>query len=541
MYHHVKLHKDATQYCGFSVVDESGVRRYYEYLVLAFGLSPAVYITDKLTRPIKAFCIKMAICINLYIDDGLLIGFSYKFCKASYNFNVFILMLSGWTIQEAKCISTPTKRILYLGYYLDSELMRISVDESKCQRVVDMVDNVKKHFSERRKISCKAVASLCGLLAHLFNSHGQFIAVVSRNCNHSLGKEVCRSGWESQLWVTIDMITELDLCVQNIFCLNGQPLIREQEVVSVIKPTQVKFMLEGLDPLDKNREKQIFVSDSSESKAFWFKAGDCRLVDEYLFDQTQKDLSSGFRELISVSKAFEVYSSYFSSLRGSMIIWLTDSTSLVSFLEKGSRIPAIQQEVIKIKKKEYAFGLKLKAKWISRDDEILRLADAGSKLHLCSDQYGISTEDFIMIQEAAEKKFSIDGFASAVSRKTEKFISACPQLGACDTDFFSCTMDSSEYYYLHPPPKLLFRLVSKISCYKNVRGAILLPVWRSHSFWVAFVQQKYFVWFVKKFIFFSPTYVAYSPNTIFQGKKDFLSLVIFFDTSGYFRLECPPI
>ena len=539
MYHQVHLDKRAVQFFGFSVVDAQGKRRYYVYLVLAFGTSSAVAITDKLTKPIKLMCFVMAIILCLYIDDGLIIGNSFRFCEASYKYSVFLLQMAGWTLQEAKCISIPSNRILYLGYILDSEVMRILVEVSKCLRVVQMIDEVKSLFNKDKKIECRDLASLCGLLAHLIHSHGSFISVISRHCNNSLGKEVTRSGWESSLCVTVDMLVELNMCQDNIIALNGQPLIKEEAVVAVMDPTQIELIINDVDPLDMEKERHVFVSDSSDSKAFFFKAGELRITDEYMFTPTEAQLSSSFRELLAVEKSFIMYSEYFKTLSGALLIWVTDSACLVSFLEKGSRVPMIQKTVMRIKKLEFQFKLKIKGKWVSRNEELLRMADAGSKIHLCSDQFGVSTEDFLEIQSLVGRKFTVDGFGSAVSKKCLKFISACPQQGCLDVDFFSHTMSTAEFYFLHPPPKLLVRLAEKIQCYNSVRGIIIMPAWRSHGFWSFFVKQGYFEWFVKRFWVISPTYESYSRNTMFQGKKSFATLVLEFDTAFRNKLKCP--
>ena len=260
---------------------------------------------------------------------------------------------------------------------------------------------------------------------------------------------------------------------------------------------------------------------------------------EYLFSQSEQQLSSGFRELLSVDKAFDYYSEYFASKKGCIIIWITDSACLCSFLEKGSRILEIQKIVIKIKLKEFEYGIKLRPKWVSRETPLLRLADLGSKLDQCSDQYGVSSADFLKIQSFMKKSFTIDGFASSVSRRTYKYISPCPQYDSMDTDFFSHRMLGDQVYYLHPPPKVLIRLVNKIVCYKNVRGCIVMPLWRSHSFWNYVIKANKFAWFVKDFMIFSPFYESFSPKTMFQGFKKFKTLVIHFDTSSKNELIFP--
>lgn len=254
-------------------------------------------------------------------------------------------------------------------------------------------------------------------------------------------------------------------------------------------------------------------------------------MDEYMFTQDERQLSSGYRELISVFHAFNTYEKFFISKKGSIIIWMTDSSCLVSFLEKGSRVLAIQKLVIQIKLKEFLFGIKIKAKWISRETPLLKLADLGSKLHSDTDQFGLSNNDFLFVQRFYKHKFTIDGFSSSISRRTYKFISECPQAGSLEVDFFSHCMLSNEHYYIHPPPRLLVRLINKLILYPNVRGCIVLPLWRSHSFWNSIIKVDKFAWFVEDFMIFSPFYESFSNKTAFQGYKNFKTLVIKFNTS----------
>ena len=255
------------------------------------------------------------------------------------------------------------------------------------------------------------------------------------------------------------------------------------------------------------------------------------MTNEFLFSQSESQLSSGFRELLSVVHAFKVYSSYFKQKRNSLIIWLTDSACLCSFLEKGSRNLEIQKVVLKIKIMEFELGLKIKPKWLSRETGLIRQADLGSKIHLNSDQYGLCDADFNLIQKFAKKKFSIDGFSSSLAKRCLKFICPCPQEGCLDVDFFTHKMLSDEMYFIHPPPKYLIRVVNKILCYANVRGCIILPIWKSHSFWNYFVKIDRLNWFIKDFKVFSPFYVSYTPKTMFQGYKKFRTLAVIFDTA----------
>ena len=128
--------------------------------------------------------------------------------------------------------------------------------------------------------------------------------------------------------------------------------------------------------------------------AYSFKAGDCKIVSDYLFTPQETELSSGHRELLSIIKAFEHYSNYFSTLKGQIVIWITDSMCLYSFLCIGSRNLVIQKLLIQLKILEFKYSLKIIPKWLPRDSSLITLADCGSKLFKSSNEFGISLNDF---------------------------------------------------------------------------------------------------------------------------------------------------
>ena len=176
----VKLAKSAHNLFGFSVSTPEGGRRYYQYNRLPFGVSTAVYLVEQLTRPIKSFCLMNDVSLSIYIDDGIVVHKTKKACQAAYNFSIFLLLLGGWELQLSKCISEPSQTILYLGYFLNSKDLTISVPQSKCDKVIKMITDLEELFYAQSLVKNKRIAQLCGLLAHCYYSHGAFVSVVSR-------------------------------------------------------------------------------------------------------------------------------------------------------------------------------------------------------------------------------------------------------------------------------------------------------------------------------------------------------------------------
>jgi hypothetical protein len=81
-----------------------------------------------------------------------------------------------------------------------------------------------------------------------------------RNCNHTLGLAVCQFGWEGSLFITNEMMVELDLCKTHFHSLNGRPIFLEEAVVSVLKPIPASYSIANMDPEDRFKHKEVFCS-----------------------------------------------------------------------------------------------------------------------------------------------------------------------------------------------------------------------------------------------------------------------------------------
>ena len=75
-----------------------------------------------------------------------------------------------------------------------------------------------------------------------------------------------------------------------------------------------------------------------------------RFFTQNRLEQEECGLSSGQRELLTVLRTLQQEPEYFEKLRNQTIIWLTDSTNLVSFLTKGTIKMRIQEQVLEVYK-----------------------------------------------------------------------------------------------------------------------------------------------------------------------------------------------
>lgn len=156
-----------------------------------------------------------------------------------------------------------------------------------------------------------------------------------------------------------------------------------------------------------------------------------------------------------------------------------------------------------------------------------------------SDEFGLAHADFMYIQEVFQLRITFDAMASFKNRRAEQFVSVIPQPECTDVNIFNYTLKAGEVYYIHPPCKLIQRVLNKILLYSNIKVILVIPAWVSKPWFTCLLQQGHFKSFVKSYLLFNPMYVSFARNSMFSGKKVFNTLVLYINTAESHSIPCP--
>ena len=77
-----------------------------------------------------------------YSDDSYLQGDYYCSCLGNVLDTIRLLYYLGFLIQLEKSVLVPTQRLTFLGFILDSVLMRIYMNSEKIAKVFDLCSNL---------------------------------------------------------------------------------------------------------------------------------------------------------------------------------------------------------------------------------------------------------------------------------------------------------------------------------------------------------------------------------------------------------------
>jgi len=349
---------------------------------------------------------------------------------------------------------------------------------------------------------------------------------------HELGGYTLYHGWDTAFKLSAAAGTELQLLLDVLFQANGQYIFSAATLTHTYELADVVKKVLLTQHSAENRE-DLFVSDSSDSHAFVYRAdGSFEYVREFEFDDIQRQLSSGHRELLAIKLALCSDAEFFRELGPHVVYWQTDSKNCFYFLLKGSKIPSIQRDVFEIKKLERDLNIIVMPVWTPRSHFRIMLADAGSKLSTSTDEWCLGRHFLLSIFENLDFWPTVDCFASAHNKVCDKFFAAMPQTGALGVNFFAQNLLEEEKYFCCPPVKLVVPCFKKLAATKNVCSVLLVPEWTGAVFWPYIFTGKSWRYPVVK-VLYSQAGFFFSNNAeskVFTGKPNFRMVALLLQT-----------
>ena len=159
-YHHVPIREEHRKYLGFSWTFADGTTRYFQFLVLPFGLASACYAFTKLMRPLVKKWRGQGIRCVVYLDDGIAGDASYTQCKNISDLIQSDLRNAGLTINAKKSKLEPSQNGNWLGFDINTRLMIFSVPRRKIEKIQGLITSVYI----KKSANAKEIARICGHL-----------------------------------------------------------------------------------------------------------------------------------------------------------------------------------------------------------------------------------------------------------------------------------------------------------------------------------------------------------------------------------------
>ena len=136
-YHHIQIHPSQHSLLGFSYTDSRGKIRYFQFVVMPFGLNSAGLIFTKVLRELLKYWRSKQLDVFMFLDDGFSIGDDFV---KTFNNSCMIksnLIDAGWVPNSKKSQWFPLQRIPWIGAIFDFILGMIFISEEKIVKIID--------------------------------------------------------------------------------------------------------------------------------------------------------------------------------------------------------------------------------------------------------------------------------------------------------------------------------------------------------------------------------------------------------------------
>ena len=332
-YHHVPIAKQDQQYLGFSWTFSDGSVKYFEFLVLPFGLSSACYAFTKLMKPLLKKWRGAGIRSALYLDDGIFWGKSFEYVKTVSNQIVKDLCSAGLTINVKKSQLNPTQKGQWLGIVIDTVKMDFFVSETKIKKLASMISNALNQSFTTAKFIARIAGNIIsmgiaiGPLTRLFTRQ-MYKFIESRLTWHSI-KEIDK--WTKE---------ELIFWHKNLQNANG-------------------FRIKT----NKLTSKIVYSDASGFAYGGFILQRLSNVIAHGYFTEHEILTSSTNRELLTVKYVME---SLGYLLQHESVLWYSDNFNTARIIEVGSTKPHLQKIALEIFELCLKNDITLHSSWIPR-------------------------------------------------------------------------------------------------------------------------------------------------------------------------------
>ena len=102
---------------------------------LPFRLATAPRVITQLMRPVVTCLRHQGIRLVQYLDDTLLVAESQEVLRAHLRKVANLLEELGFLLEKKKCVWTPTQRVEFLGFEVDSNTMHLYLPSKKLEKI----------------------------------------------------------------------------------------------------------------------------------------------------------------------------------------------------------------------------------------------------------------------------------------------------------------------------------------------------------------------------------------------------------------------
>ena len=420
----------------------------YEYTCLANGLTSAPRIFTKLLKLMYSSLRKIGHTNVGYIDDSLLAGDTKSDCQENVNDTVTLVDSLGFTLHPEKSIMVPTQRIEFVGFWLDSVKMTVSLGIRKA-------NDIKAHIATILPQSTITIRAFSKLIGKLVASEPAvkfaplYYKTLEIDRDNALKNS--RGNFDARMPVSNVARDCLNWWVNNIDTAYRPILLGPPH-----RKIETDSSMTGYGGHD--------VTNGTDFNGHW--------------TDNEQRYHINYLELKAAFLCLQVFCA---KSTGEHVHLFLDNTTAIKYISKmGGRKPLLNSLA-----RDIWIWCEKRNIWLSVFHIPGKLNVKADGLSRISKKLNSDMEwalDMHCFQEIERKmgKCTIDLFASSCNHKLERYVSFIPDDKACAVNAFSISW-SNEINYLFPPFSVLGRCLQKI-VEDRAEGIVVCPIFTTQTF-----------------------------------------------------------
>ena len=385
--------------------------------------------------------------ISSYLDDLLLLGFTFQDCAHNVEETAKLFTALGFIIHSEKSIFTPKTLIEFLGFIIDSISMTVKPTLHKCQTIRKMINDLLKS----KTMTLRVLSTIIGKLVALIPGNTYALLYV-KNLEYFRNKLLRKHKGNYEAKITLDKSCRKDLYwwVMNI----------DRHPKAIQSPTF----------------EEILETDACTSIGWgsWFKG----VRTGGIWDTREREWNINVLELLAAKLSLQSFCKNMSNIN---ILIKTDSTTVIGCVNKmGSTKPLLNKITRDIWEFAISHNIFIAATYIPGVKNIRADSESRNKTYF-ETEWSLHTDTFERVNKVFGP-FDIDLMASRLNAKIDPYVSwrSDPNSKFCNAFLLN---DWSIYFsYCFPPFNQINKVLQKV-IQDKCDMCIIVPRWTAQAFW----------------------------------------------------------
>ena len=434
--------------------------QYYRYRGSVFGASSLPRAFTKLLRPICAFLRTFGVLLVIFLDDILVMNFSFAQCAQDTQDVITLLTYLGFVISTKEQVKlVPAQAQIWCGVHICSLTMMFSLPVEKLKKIQQKMRHVIRDCESGVQLTLKQWASVLGtmrstmvcVLPALLFSQG-----VRRFVNAAITVDLA-------CWARVMPLPPLEV-IENLRRFGG--------------PDLRKYNGRPIRPLPADLVTQ---SDASGFGGGMVSTKPLELEGRWHWLSGEAEKHINWKELVSHLKGFESLEMQCPGLVLNATIFNdTDNTVSMSYVNRqGGRVPELSYAAEALWYWLLARGCTIRDLYLPGVQNVK--ADTASRWYIDHSEYQLLPDLFRKIDDRFGP-FSVDAFASRANCQVRPFWSRWGDPEAAARDGLRQPW-ARHNLYMFPPYPLIPRVLSLLRDQRVLSATLVAPLWTAQPWW----------------------------------------------------------